>query len=45
MTLTYLGPEDFVLELWHGDMTEGARAEVMRGRVEAVTSIDLIKHL
>ena len=38
-------PEDFVLELWHGDMTDGAGAEVMRGRVEAVTSIELIEHL
>ena len=38
-------PEDFVLELWHGDITDGAGAEVMRGRVEAVTSIELIEHL
>ena len=38
-------PEDFVLELWHGDVTDGAGAEVMRGRVEAVTSIELIEHL
>ena len=38
-------PEDFVLEIWHGDVTDGAGAEVMRGRVEAVTSIELIEHL
>ena len=38
-------PEDFVLEIWHGDVTDGAGAEVTRGRVEAVTSIELIEHL
>ena len=38
-------PEDFLLELWHGDVTDGAGAGVMRGRVEAVTSIELIEHL
>ena len=38
-------PEDFVLEIWHGDLTDGAGAEVTRGRVEAVTSIELIEHL
>ena len=38
-------PENFLIELWHGDVTDWAGAGVMENRVEIVTSIELIEHL
>ena len=36
---------DLVVEVWAGDVTNEAGAEVMTNRVEAVTSIEIIEHL
>ena len=36
---------DLVVEVWAGDVTNEAGAEVMSNRVEAVTSIEIIEHL
>ena len=36
---------DLVVQIWAGDVTDQAGAAVMEGRVEAVTSIEIIEHL
>lgn len=38
-------PDDFLSELWHGDVTDSDSAIILQARVEVVTSIELIEHL
>lgn len=37
-------PDDFLSELWHGDVTDSDSASILQG-VEVVTAIELIEHL